>query len=117
MPNPPPAANGFEAWAHTFEQSFDDPGDTNRPIFSDSAPVEALFIVATAPQLVDLRPFLDLLHKLLDISAFEQAFKKFKFPAPDPDRARLRVQSVAPDCRSLKLRGIAPPNCPLPKMA
>jgi hypothetical protein len=116
MSKPSPAANGFEAWAHTFEQSFDDPGDTNRPIFSDSAPIEALFIVATAPQLVDLRPFLDLLHKLLDISAFELAVKNFKFPAPDPDRARLRLQSVAPDWRSLKLRDIAPPKYPLRKL-
>ena len=116
MSKPSPPAGGFDAWAHTFEQSFDDPGDENRPIFSDSAPIEALFIVATAPQLVDLKPFLDLLYKLLDISAFKLAFENFKFPAPDPDRARLRLQSVAPDWRSLKLRDIAPPNYPLRKL-
>lgn len=116
MSKPSAAASGFDAWAHSFEQSFDDPGDEQRPILSDSAAIEALFIVATAPQLVDLGPFLDLLRQLIDLSEFKAAIDGFKFPAPDPDRKRLRQNSVAPDWRSFKLRDIGPPSYPLRKL-
>ena len=109
-------AEGFDAWAHTFEQSFDDPGDENRPIFSDGAPVEALFIVATFPELVDLRQFAQLFEKLLDMRAFKKIWDEFQFPADDPDRTRVRGRSVAPDWRSWKLRDVAPPDYPLRKL-
>jgi hypothetical protein len=113
--------DGFAQWAFRFEQSFDDPGDEHRPIFSDGAPVEALFIVATAPQLVDLGPVLTILAQLLDLKAFQNAWDKFLATAPDPDRARLNATSVAPDWRSWKLRDIpgkpkypgGPPTYPL----
>ncbi|MEQ1955835.1 hypothetical protein [Mesorhizobium sp. CN2-181] len=110
-----PAA-GFEAWAETFIRSFDDPGDENRPIFSDNAPVEALFIVATMPNMVDFRRFAKLWAKLLDISAFEKIFDEFEFPVKDPDRERVRGKSVAPDWRSWKLRDIGPKDYPLRKL-
>ncbi len=106
-------ADGFQRWAFRFEQSFDDPGDDDRPIFSDGAPVEALFIVATAPELVNLKPILALLAKLLDISAFEKAWEKYRADADDPDRARLRSTSTAPDWHSWKLRDIAPKEYPM----
>jgi hypothetical protein len=115
-PKPTREADGFERWAFRFEQSFDDPGDENRPTFSDGAPVEALFIVATAPQLVDLRPVLAILAKLFDLGAFEAAWEKFLDGAPDPDRARLRASSIAPDWRAWRLRDIGPPDYPLRKL-
>ena len=111
-PKLPTPADGFEKWAHTFEQSFDDPGDENRPIFTDGAMVEAVFIVATAPNLVNLRPILTLLANLLDVQAFENAWQKFT-EADDEDQARLSRSSVAPDWRSWKLRDIGPPEYPL----
>lgn len=110
-----PAA-GFEAWAATFVQSFDDSGDEHRPIFSDGAVVEALFIVATMPNMVDFRRFAALWGKLLDISAFEKIFAEFRFPVKDPDRERLRGRSISPDWRSWKLRDIGPDDYPLRKL-
>lgn len=110
---PSTAAKGFDAWAQTFEHSFDDPGDEHRPIFSDGSPVEALFIVATFPNMVDFRKFAKLWAKLLDARAFEKAIDDFTFPADDPDRERLRGKSVAPDWKSWKLRDIGPDEYPL----
>lgn len=109
-------AQGFDAWAQTFEQSFDDPGDEHRPIFSDGAPVEALFMVASFPNLVDLRKFAKLWAKLLDTRAFEKALDEFSFPVVDPDRQRLRGKSVSPDWRSWKLRDVGPDDYPLRKL-
>lgn len=106
-------ASGFDAWAATFEQSFDDPGDEHRPIFSDGAPVEALFIVATFPNMVDFRKFAKLWAKLIDTRAFEKAIEEFTFPADDPDRQRVRGKPVAPNWRSFKLRDIGPDDYPL----
>jgi hypothetical protein len=110
-----PAA-GFEAWAATFEQSFDDAGDEHRPVFSDGAAVEALFIVATMPNMVDFRRFAKLWAKLLDLSAFEKIFDEFTFPVVDPDKKRINGRSVSPDWRSWKLRDIGPEDYPLRKL-
>jgi hypothetical protein len=110
-------ADGFGAWAARFRQSFDDPGDDARPTFSDGAPVTAVFIVATAPQLPDLARFAALFKMLLDTSKFEKAVEDFLRTFPDlpddPDRARLQSRSVAPDWHSWRLRDIDPPRYPL----
>ncbi|OKI51405.1 hypothetical protein [Micromonospora sp. CB01531] len=115
-----PVANGFDAWAARFRASFDDPGDQQRPIFSDGAPVEAVFVVSTAPDLDGLSAVLGIFEKLFDVSAFGNAWRSFAqtFPQrpPDPQRTRGRTSSVAPDWRSWKLRDIAPPDYPLEKL-
>ncbi|GAA3389435.1 hypothetical protein [Cryptosporangium minutisporangium] len=107
-PNRP--ADGFAQWAHRFRQSFDDPGDHDRPTFSDGAPVEALFIVATAPNLPDLAALGPLLASLFDAKAFGKAWEHFAATYPtwpdDPDRSRLRAHSVRPDWRSWELRDL-----------
>jgi hypothetical protein len=105
-------ADGFEQWAHRFRQSFDDAGDQQRPMFSDGAPVEALFIVATAPQLPDLAALASSLAQLLDLKAFGKAWDQFASTFPelpdDPDVSRLRFTPVHPDWKSWRLRDIAP---------
>ncbi len=116
-PAPPkPPADGFQHWAYRFERSFDDPGDEFRPTFSDGAPVQALFIVATAPQLVNVLKILPLLEKLIDLTAFKKAFEDFELLADDQDRAQLRANSTAPDWRAWRLRDIGPPDYPLRKL-
>jgi hypothetical protein len=113
--NPP--AGGFESWAFRFRQSFDDAGDLDRPVFSDGAPVEALFVVATAPQIPDLAAIGPLFETLFDLRAFGKAWDDFAATFPewpaDPDRSRLRGTSVHPDWKSWKLRDIGPPTYPL----
>ncbi len=116
-PKPVAPADGFTAWAARFRQSFDDAGDDQRPQFSDGAPVEAVFIVGTAPQLPDLARLGSLFTALLDLGAFAKAFDDFAASFPewpdDPDRARLRSRSVAPDWRAWRLRDIGPDEYPL----
>jgi hypothetical protein len=112
-----PPADGFQSWAFRFQQSFDDPGDLDRPVFSDGAPIEALFIVGTAPQLPDLAAMGPLFEKLFDLTAFSKAWEHFAAGFPewpdDPDRARLRGTSVHPDWKGWRLRDIGPPTYPL----
>ncbi len=115
-PPPKPPTDGFQHWAHRFEQSFDDPGDDQRPVFSDGAPVQALFIVATAPQLVNILKILPILEKLFDLTAFKKAFENFELLADDKDRAQLRGDPVAPDWTARRLRDIGPPDYPLRKL-
>jgi hypothetical protein len=116
----PPRAVGFDAWAARFKASFDDPGDLQRPTFSTGAPVEAVFIVGTAPDLAGAGGLLKLLEMLFDVKSFGKAWDSFAktFPAspPDPQRARARQKSAAPDWRSWRLRDIAPPDYPLEKL-
>lgn len=116
----PPGANGFDAWAARFRASFDDPGDVDRPVFSDGAPVEAVFIVGTAPDLQGLGGLLAIFEKLFDVTAFGNAWRTFArtFPQkpPDPQRARGRGNPVAPDWKAWKLRDIAPPDYPLEQL-
>ncbi|MGS2617466.1 hypothetical protein ACVCAH_23510 [Micromonospora sp. LZ34] len=110
-PKPDRPADGFAQWAYRFRQSFDDPGDLNRPTFSDGAPVEALFIVATAPQLPDLAAIGPLLASLFDTKAFGKAWENFASTFPewpaDPDRTRIRSTSVRPDWNDWRLRDLA----------
>lgn len=116
----PPRQNGFDAWAGRFRASFDDPGDTARPVFSDRAPVEALFVVGTAPDIPDMGSILALLEKLFDAKSFTKAWDAFAetFPVipPDPTRTRARTTPRAPDWKSWKLADIAPPDYPLRKL-
>jgi hypothetical protein len=115
-PAPDRPADSFQQWAYRFRQSFDDAGDLDRPTFSDGAPVEALFIVATAPQLPDLAALGPLLATLFDLQAFGKAWEDFAATFPewpdDPDRYRLRASSVSPDWRAWKLRDVGPPDYP-----
>lgn len=110
-PKPNRPADGFAQWAYRFRQSFDDPGDLNRPTFSDGAPVEALFIVATAPQLPDLAALGPLLASLFDAKAFGKAWEHFASTFPewpaDPDRTRLRSTGVSPDWKAWRLRDLS----------
>ncbi|SDZ14973.1 hypothetical protein SAMN05444365_10631 [Micromonospora pattaloongensis] len=110
-PKPDRPADGFAQWAYRFRQSFDDPGDRNRPTFSDGAPVEALFIVATAPQLPDLAAMGPLLASLFDAKAFGKAWEHFATTFPewpaDPDRTRIRSTSVRPDWNDWRLRDLS----------
>jgi hypothetical protein len=116
----PPRGNGFDAWAARFKASFDDPGDDNRPVFSDGAPVEAVFVVATAPDLNGISGMLGIFEKLFDVTAFGNAWRSFAktFPQqpPDPKRSRGRGKPVAPDWKSWRLVDIAPPDYPLEKL-
>lgn len=106
---PPFPLDGFERWAGRFQASFDDPGDDARPILSDGASVEAVFIVAAAPTLEHLAQLIWLLGNLLNIDAFKRAWEKFVKDSDDPAVARLAQQSVAPDWKSVKLPELLPP--------
>ncbi len=108
--------DGFERWAYRFAQSFDDPGDERRPVFSDGADLQAMFVIATAGQLPDLRRLMELLGQLIDIKPFVNAWKKYSPTAFDPDRSRVRGASTAPDWVSWKLRDIAPKKYPMRKL-
>lgn len=116
----PPARNGFDAWADRFQASFDDPGDDRRPTFSDGAPVEALFIVGTAPDVHGLSSILPLLEQLFDAKGFGKIWEAFAdtFPVvpPDPTLTRARSTPVAPDWMAWRLMDIAPPDYPLRKL-
>lgn len=107
-PDVDPSPDGFERWAARFKASFDDPGDGDRPVFSDGADVSAVFVVATAPQLTELRPILDALGEIFDLQPFKDAWKKFETEWPDPDRSRLRLNGTAPDWIGFRLGDIAP---------
>lgn len=113
----PPGRNGFDAWADRFQASFDDPGDARRPTFSDGAPVEALFIVGTAPDVQGLSSILPLLEQLFDAKGFGKIWEAFAETFPtlpeDPTRTRARGTSVAPDWMAWRLADIAPPSYPL----
>lgn len=119
---PAPTVGAFEGWASTFRRSFDDPGDGHRPIFSEGATVEAVFIMATAPKMVDIVPLLRMIATLLDDRKLIQALEAFPdadLPGfedwlhPDPDDWRVRGRPTGPNWKSWKLRDVAPPDYPL----
>ena len=123
-PQDPPLLHpgGFERWAHTFERSFDNPGDPNRPPFSDGATLEAVFVVGAAPDFGSLKPALKLLERLFDVKKFGNAFDEiideglpgFDWPEdPDPDENRLRGQPLSPGWRTWRLRDVGPDDYPL----
>lgn len=115
-PAPIRPVDGFQRWAGRFAASFDDPGDKARPILSDGASVEAVFIVAAAPTLEALSQLMWLLGNLLNIDAFKLAFERFNKDAPDLAKARVGQQSVAPDWDSKKLPDLIPPLKELAKI-
>lgn len=106
---PPRAVDGFERWAGRFRASFDDPGDKQRPVFSDGASIEAVFLVAAAPSMAELAQLVWLLGNILNIKAFKDALDKFHEDARDPALARVAERSVAPDWHSKKLTDLMPP--------
>jgi hypothetical protein len=106
---PPVTPDGYQRWAARFQASFDDPGDLQRPVVTEGAPIEAAFIVMAAPSLDALRQSLYLLGKLFNIDAFKRAYEKYKQGSPDPRRSRVRTKSVKPDWQSVRLRDLFPP--------
>lgn len=108
-PPPPAAPNGYAAWATRFAQSFDDPGDRERPTLSNGASVMAVFIVAAAPSAAALRQLMYLLGRLFNIASFIFAWEKFLQDSPDPDRSRAQLDPVAPDWKAARLKDLIPP--------
>jgi hypothetical protein len=105
---PPVTPDGWSRWASRFARSFDDPGDLNRPVVTEGAPIQAIFIVAAAPSLDAIAQLIYLLGKLLNIDKFKIAFEKYQ-NVPDPRLTRAKsVNSVPPDWRSVRLRDIFP---------
>ncbi|RKH13886.1 hypothetical protein D7X74_21005 [Corallococcus sp. CA047B] len=108
LERPPVTPDAFARWAGRFTASFDDPGDDARPVVTDGAPVQAVFIVMAAPSLDALRQALYLIGKLFNISAFKKAFEKYPKGAVDPRRSRVRSRSVKPDWKSARMRDLFP---------
>jgi len=106
---PPVTPDSYARWAARFTASFDDPGDLQRPVVTEGAPIQAIFIVMAAPSLDALRQALYLLGKLFNIDAFIRAFEMYE-KAEDPRRARARRGApVPPDWQAVRLRDIFPP--------
>jgi hypothetical protein len=107
---PPVIPDGFARWAGRFSASFDDPGDSQRPMITEGAPIQAIFIVMAAPSLGALRQIIYLLGRLLNIDRFKVAFEKYDPKWVDPRIKRLEASSgVAPDWKAQRLRDIFPP--------
>ena len=105
---PPVTPDGWTRWANRFAASFDDPGDLHRPVVTEGAPIQAMFIVAAAPSLDAIAQLIYLLGKLFNIDKFKLAIEKYD-PHPDPRRMRAKkVNSTPPDWRSVRLRDIFP---------
>jgi hypothetical protein len=107
-PKPVIANDAFDRWAYRFGESFDDPGDDKRPVFSDGAAVEAVFIAAAMPSFAALKQIIYLIGKLFNLDPFINALH-FNDASPDPDLTRARMQSVAPDWEAARLKDLFPP--------
>jgi hypothetical protein len=106
---PPVVPDGYARWASRFSASFDDPGDSQRPVVTDGAPVHAVFIVMAAPSLEALRQLIYLLGKLLNIDKFKVLFEKYDLSIPDPRLTRARkTKGVPPDWSARRLRDVFP---------
>lgn len=107
---PPPKLDGWTTWATRFGQSFDDPGDDQRPILSDGASVTALFLVWAAPSFDVLARLLHALGWLLNIDAWKLAFDQFSV-GPDPSLAAARgtPRGTAPNWQRKGLVDLFPP--------
>ncbi len=109
LKSPPIVPDGFMRWATRFSDSFDDPGDLHRPVITEGAPIQAVFIVMAAPSLESLRKLIYLLGRLLNIDKFKVAFEKYDPKWPDPRRQRARkTKGVPPDWQSKRLRDVFP---------
>jgi hypothetical protein len=106
---PPVTPDGYQRWASRFQASFDDPGDLKRPVITEGAPVQAVFIVMAAPSLDALRQSMYLIGKLFNIDSFKRSFDRYKKGTPDPRRSRARTKSVKPDWKAVRLRDLFPP--------
>jgi hypothetical protein len=107
---PPIVPDGFARWATRFAASFDDPADSQRPMITEGAPIQAIFIVMAAPSLGALRQLIYLLGRLLNIDRFKVAFEKYDPKWIDPRLKRLEKSSgVPPDWKAQRLRDIFPP--------
>lgn len=106
---PPVSPDSFQRWASRFTRSFDDPGDANRPIVTEGAPIQAVFLVVAAPSLQALRQLIYLIGKLLNIDQFKAALEKYRRASPDPRKTRLQeVSSVPPDWQAKRLVDLLP---------
>lgn len=105
------APQGLTSWLARWERSFDDPGDTNRPIFSADAEVGALLLIGGADSLGDLMGLLQLLGELFGIKPFVDAWKRFVagLTAADPLDDLVRGVPLAPDWYSVELGEVVPP--------
>jgi hypothetical protein len=108
-PEPVIDNTAFERWAFRFGESFDDPGDDQRPVFSDGAGIDAVFIGVAMPSFAALKQIIYLLGKLFNIDAFINAIDRYNDASPDPDLTRARMQSVAPDWEAVRLKDLFPP--------
>jgi hypothetical protein len=106
---PPVVPDAYVIWGDRFAQSFDDPGDDQRPILSDGASIAAVFIAVAAPSADAVRQLLYLLGKLFNLQAFIDAWERFQLTSPDPDLSRARGDSVAPDWEAFRLKDLFPP--------
>jgi hypothetical protein len=107
---PPVIPDGFARWAGRFSASFDDPGDSQRPMITEGAPIQAVFIVMAAPSLGALRQLIYLLGRLLNIDRFKVAFERYDPKWIDPRLKRLEKSSgVPPDWKAQRLRDVFPP--------
>lgn len=108
-PRPPQPVDNFQRWAGRFSASLDDAGDTERPDLSEGASIEAVFLVAAAPNLGALAQLAWLLGNLLNIDAFKRALDRFVEGSSDQAAARVGQRSVAPDWHSKTLVELIPP--------
>jgi hypothetical protein len=109
LQSPPLTPDGWARWAARFTASFDDPGDLQRPVITEGAPIQAIFVVMAAPSLDALRQLIYLLGKLFNIDQFKAAFEQYE-NTEDPRRARAkRGAPVPPDWKAWRLRDLFPP--------
>ena len=106
---PPLPPDGFAKWAARFQQSFDDPGDDQRPKVSAGAPVEAVFIVGAAPTLQDLARLAYLLGRLFNIEDFLLAWERFVKGSEDQGGDTVQGRPVAPNWEAFTITDIIPP--------
>jgi len=85
----------------TAQDSFDDLGDENRPIFSDDAVVVGFGFLITAPDLPTFKYTLDSVLNIFDIPQLRFTLKKFEETEPTP-----KPPSVKPDWDGLKFNSI-----------
>jgi hypothetical protein len=116
--DPPPVTppDPFDKWASRFSESFDDPGDEHRPIFSAGAEIKAVFVMTYAPSLDALRQALYLLGALFNLKPFTDAVDNYT-PGPDPDLSAARKHPIAPDWVSASLKDLFPPLRDLQSLA
>jgi hypothetical protein len=84
-------------------QSFDDLGDTNRPIFSDSAEVACIGFMATAPSLDQFLAIMRSFLAVFEVPDWRLALTKYE-EIQNPSA----VASVVPDWHSIKLNSFTP---------